>query len=328
MAISDYLEPAIKDYADQAKATYSAPIDTTKFTGRSFVAGEDPLQTQAINLAQQGVGSYQPFLTAAQTAQQQAAGALGQSAATIGGLGAFQTGAQNIAAGAAGMTGPQAYQPFMSPYQTQVIDATLAEYDRQGAAGEQQIKDQAVALGGFGGGREGAMLGQYQSDRLADRAALQAQLLQSGFGQAQQAAQQNFQNQQNLFGMQQGLFGQQGAISAAQQGLAGAYGNQMNQQFGLSDFGRTGMGQDVSALGSLGALRQGLSQAQLQADAQAAQTAAYEPYGRLSQYGNTLTGLAGGVSGQQYAEPQSVSPFQSALSTALGIGGLYGKIFG
>jgi hypothetical protein len=328
MAISDYLEPAIKDYADQAKATYSAPIDTTKFTGRSFVAGEDPLQTQAINLAQQGVGSYQPFLTAAQTAQQQAAGALGQSAATIGGLGAFQTGAQNIAAGAAGMTGPQAYQPFMSPYQTQVIDATLAEYDRQGAAGEQQIKDQAVALGGFGGGREGAMLGQYQSDRLADRAAIQAQLLQSGFGQAQQAAQQNFQNQQNLFGMQQGLFGQQGAISAAQQGLAGAYGNQMNQQFGLSDFGRTGMGQDVSALGSLGALRQGLSQAQLQADAQAAQTAAYEPYGRLSQYGNTLTGLAGGVSGQQYAEPQSVSPFQSALSTALGIGGLYGKIFG
>ncbi len=328
MAIADFLEPAVKDYANQAKATYSAPIDTTKFTGRSFVAGEDPLQTQAINLAQQGVGSYQPFLTAAQTAQQQAAGALGQSAATIGGLGAFQTGAQNIAAGAAGMTGPQAYQPFMSPYQTQVIDATLAEYDRQGAAGEQQIKDQAVALGGFGGGREGAMLGQYQSDRLADRAALQAQLLQSGFGQAQQAAQQNFQNQQNLFGMQQGLFGQQGAISAAQQGLAGAYGNQMNQQFGLSDFGRTGMGQDVSALGSLGALRQGLSQAQLQADAQAAQTAAYEPYGRLSQYGNTLTGLAGGVSGQQYAEPQSVSPFQSALSTALGIGGLYGKIFG
>ena len=328
MAISDYLEPAIKDYADQAKATYSAPIDTSKFTGRAFVAGEDPLQTQAINLAQQGVGSYQPFLQAAQTAQQQAAGALGQSAAAIGGLGAFQTGAQNVAAGAAGMTGPQAYQPFMSPYQTQVIDATLAEYDRQGAAGEQAIKDQAIASGNFGGGREGAMLGQYQGDRLADRAALQASLLQQGFGQAQQAAQQNFQNQGALFDMQRGLFGQQGAISAAQQGLAGAYGNQMNQQFGLSDFGRTGMGQDVSALGSLGALRQGLSQAQLQADAQAAQTAAYEPYGRLSQYGNTLTGLAGGVSGQQYAEPQAASPFQSALSTALGIGGLYGKIFG
>ena len=321
MAIAEFLEPAVKDYAEQAKATYSAPIDTTKFTGRQFVAGEDPLQTQAINLAQQGVGSYQPFLTAAQQAQTAGAGQLGAAAQTIGGLGAYQTAAGNIASGAAGMTGPQAYQPFMSPYQTQVIDATLTEYDKQGRAGEQAIRDAAVASGNFGGGREGAQLGQYQSDRLADRAALQASLLQQGFGQAQNAAQQAFQNQQ-------ALFGQQGAISAAQQGLAGAYGNQMAQQFNLSNFGRTGMGQDVSALGSLGALRQGLSQAQLSADQQAAQTGAYEPYGRLSQYGNTLTGLAGGVAGGQYAEPQATSPFQTALSTALGIGGLYGKIFG
>ena len=327
MAIAEFLEPAVKDYAEQAKAAYSAPIDTSTFTGRQFVAGEDPLQTQAINLAQQGVGSYQPFLQAAQTAQTAGAGALGKSAQAIGGLGSYQTAAGNIAQGAASMTGPQAYQPFMSPYQSQVIDATLAEYDKQGAAGSQAIKDQAVASGNFGGGREGAMLGQYESDRLADRAALQASMLQQGFGQAQQQAQQNFQNQQNLFGMQQGLFGQQGAMSAAQQGLAGAYGNQMNQQFGLSDFDRTGMGQDVSALGSLGALRQGLTQAQLSADQQAAQTGAYEPYGRLSQYGNTLTGLAGGVAGGQYSEPQATSPFQTALSTALGIGGLYGKIF-
>ena len=64
----------------QATATYSAPIDTSTFTGRQFVAGEDPLQTQAINLAQQGVGSYQPFLQAAQAAQQQAAlGGIGQT---------------------------------------------------------------------------------------------------------------------------------------------------------------------------------------------------------------------------------------------------------
>jgi len=299
MAIAEFLEPAVKDYAEQAKATYSAPINTGTFTGRQFVAGEDPLQTQAINLARQGVGSYQPFLQAAQTAQAQGAGALGQSAQTIGGLSA--------------LTGPQAYQPFMSPYQTQVIDATLTEYDKQGRAGEQAIKDAAVASGNFGGGREGAQLGQFQSDRLADRAALQASLLQQGFNQAGQAAQQNFQNQ--------------GAISAAQQGLAGAFGNQMNQQFGLSDFGRSAMGQDISALGSLGAMRQGQEQAFLTADQQAAQTGAYEPYGRLSQYGNVLTGLAGGVSGGQYAEPQATSPFQTALSTALGIGGLYGQIF-
>ncbi len=300
MSVQDYLEPAVKDFADQAKATYSAPIDTSKFTGRSFVAQEDPLQTQAINLAQQGVGSYQPFLQAAQTAQTAGAGALADSATTIGGLGA--------------LTGPQAYQPFMSPYQTQVIDATLSEFDKQKLAGQQQIKDAAVASGNFGGGREGAMLGQYNADTLADRSALQASMLQQGFGQANQLAQQNFMNQ--------------GSIGTAQQGLAGAYGNQMNQQFGLSDFGRTGMGQDVSALGSLGGIRQGMNQANLSADAQAAQTGAYEPYGRLSQYGNSLTGLMGGVAGSQYAEPGQTNPFQTALGTAVGLGGLFGKIFG
>jgi len=299
MAIAEFLEPAVKDYAEQAKATYSAPIDTSKFTGRGFVAGEDPLQTQAINLAQQGVGSYQPFLQAAQTAQTAGAGALGQSAQTIGGLGA--------------LTGPQAYQPFMSPYQSQVIDATLSEFDKQKLGGQQQIKDAAVASGNFGGGREGAMLGQYNADTLADRAALQASLLQQGFGQANQLAQQNFMNQ--------------GSIATAQQGLAGAFGNQMNQQFGLSDFGRTGMGQDVSALGSLGGLRQGMTQANLSADAQAAQTGAYEPYGRLSQYGNTLTGLAGGVAGSQYQDPGTTSPFQTALGTATGLAGLFGQIY-
>ena len=67
--------------------------------------------------------------------------------------------------------------------------------------------------------------------------------------------------------------------------------------------------------------------AQLQADQQAAQTAAYEPYGRLSQYGTGITGLAGGMAPMQYQAPQAQSPWASALSTALGIGGLYGQIY-
>jgi hypothetical protein len=77
----------------------------------------------------------------------------------------------------------------------------------------------------------------------------------------------------------------------------------------------------------LGAINQAQNQAQLTADQQQAQTGAYEPYGRLSQYGNTLTGLAGGVSGQQYAPEQQSNPFQTAFGTAMGLGGLYGKIF-
>ena len=286
MATPGFLEEYAKDFATQAKGAYSAPIDTTKFTGRQFVAGEDPLQTQAINLARSGVGAYQPFLTAAQAAQQQAAG-------TVGGL--------------SGLTGASAYQPFMSPYQQQVNDTTLAEFDRQQQSGEQAIRDAAVASGGFGGGREGAMLGQYQADTLADRAALQAQLLQQGFTQAQSAADR--------------AFTQGGQLAAAQSGLGAA-------QMGLANFERAGIGADVGALGQLGSLRQGVEQARLQADQEAARTAAYEPYGRLSQYGQGLTGLSGGVAAQPYAQPTPISPMSQAIGTALGVGGLYGKIFG
>ena len=96
---------------------------------------------------------------------------------------------------------------------------------------------------------------------------------------------------------------------------------------GLSNFQRSGLGADVGMEGQLGALRQGQTQAQLTADQQAAQTAAYEPYGRLSQYGQGITGLTGGVAAAQYQQPQQQSPMSQALSTALGVGGLYQKIF-
>jgi hypothetical protein len=271
MAIPGYLEDTAKDFAKQATATYSVPIDTSKFTGQQFVAGEDPLQTQAIGLATQGVGSYAPYLTAAQ-----------QAITAQGGL-----------------TGAQAYQPFMSPYQTDVIDETLRQYDLSRQGGQQQIRDAAVASGGFGGGREGAMLGQYDADTLANRAGLRAQMLQGGYENAQRAAAQAFQ----------------------QQGMLGA------GQMGLSNFQRAGLGADIGALGQMGSLRQGLTQAQLGAQQQAAQTAAYEPYGRLSQYGTGITGLAGGMAPMQYQAPQAQSPWASALSTALGVGGLYGQIF-
>ena len=271
MAIPGYLEDTAKDFAKQATATYSVPIDTSKFTGQQFVAGEDPLQTQAIGLATQGVGSYAPYLTAAQ-----------QALTAQGGL-----------------TGAQAYQPFMSPYQTDVIDETLRQYDLSRQAGQQSIRDAAVDSGGFGGGREGAMLGQYDADTLANRAGLRAQMLQGGYENAQRAAAQAFQ----------------------QQGVLGA------GQMGLSNFQRAGLGADIGALGQMGSLRQGLTQAQLGAQQQAAQTAAYEPYGRLSQYGTGITGLAGGMAPMQYQAPQAQSPWASALSTALGVGGLYGQMF-
>ena len=286
MALPGYLEDTAKDYAKQATAAYSVPIDTSKFTGQQFVAGEDPLQTSAINLAQQGVGSYSPYLTAAQAN-------VGAAGTAAGGLGA--------------LTGATAYQPFMSPYQTDVINASLGEFDLQAQRQQQQIKDAAVGVpGAFGGGREGVQQAEYQTGSDRNRAMLQAGLLQQGYGNAQNAAQQAFQNQQ--------------AIAQGQLGLGQA-------QMGLSQFQRAGVGADVGALGQLGSLRQAQTQAGLTADQQAAQTAAYEPYGRLSQYGQGITGLTGGVAAAQYAQPQQQTAGASALSTALGVGGLYRDIF-
>ena len=286
MALPDYLKDTAKDYASQATKAYSVPIDTTKFTGQQFVAGEDPLQTSAINLAQTGVGSYSPYL-------QQAQAGVTAAGTAQGGLGA--------------LTGPSAYQPFMSPYQTQVIDESMRQYDLSRQAGQQQIRDAAVNAGGFGGGREGAQLGQYDADTLANRTGLQAQLLAQGYGQAQQGAQQAFQNQQ--------------AIAQGQLGLGQA-------QMGLSNFQRQGLGADIGAYGQLGAMRQGQTQAGLTAQQQLAQAQAYEPYGRLGQWGSAITGLAGGVAPMQYQQPAQTDPMSSALANAIGIGGLAGKIFG
>ena len=95
---------------------------------------------------------------------------------------------------------------------------------------------------------------------------------------------------------------------------------------GLSNFQRAGMGQDIGAMGQLGAIRQGQDQARLTADQQAAQTGAYEPYGRLTQYAQGITGLAGGMAGPQYASQGPADPWGSALSTALGVGGLFKQL--
>ena len=100
-----------------------------------------------------------------------------------------------------------------------------------------------------------------------------------------------------------------------------------NAQMNLSNFQRAGMGADVGALGQLGSMRQAQDQARLTAQQQAHQTAAYEPYGRLSQDGQGITGLTGGVAAAQYQQPQQASPMSQALSTALGVGGLYQKMF-
>ena len=303
MALPDYLQEAGKDFAKQLTAQTAVPIDTTKFTGRQFVAGEDPLQTQAINLATQGIGGFQPFLTSAQQAVTQGGQTLGQVGQDISGLGQFM--------GTGAGTGAGSIAAFTSPFQQQVIDESLRQFDESRQAGLQNISDIAVAQGAFGGGRQGALEGQFMADTALGRAGLEAQLRQQGFADA-------VARRAGAFGQQQSLAGLRSGLAAQQAGLAG-------QQFGLSNFQRQNLAGDIANLGQLGAFRQGLDQSRLAADQQALQTEAFEPFQRLDRFGAGITSLAGGVGGPQFQAPAAASPLATALSTALGIGGLFGK---
>ena len=278
------------------------------------VAGQDALQQQAQSLAQQGIGSYQPFLNQAQTQAQLASGLgamslgqLGTAASTFGGVG----------------TGAQAFQQdvsqFMSPYQSQVIDASLAEFDRNKAIQEKSIADQAIASGAFGGGREGVQRAEFQTGAARERALLQAGLLQQGFDQAQAARQQDIQNRFNLGQAQQGIAGATQGLGSFQSGLAG-----QQAQFGqgLQQL----QGTDVSRLGQLGALNQAQQQAEMDAQREATRMAAFQPQEELNRFADITTGIMGGMRGSNTVTTNvpNPSPLQSALGIGSTIAGIYG----
>tara|TARA_B100001063_G_scaffold235921_1_gene255086 strand:+ start:450 stop:1376 length:927 start_codon:yes stop_codon:yes gene_type:complete len=295
-----FIEDLGKDYAKQLTATTAIPVDTSKFA--PTVAGQDVLQQRAASLAGSGVGSFQPFIDQAK-AQATAAGQ------TVGDVG-------TTLSGIAGLTGAPTstqMQQYMSPYQSQVIDTTLSEFDRQKSIQEKSIADQAIASGAFGGGREGVQRAEFASQSGRDRAALQAQLLQQGFGQAQQARQQDIQNRFGLGQAQSGLAGQQLGLGQFQSGLAGQ----------VPQLQRA----DISTLGQVGAAQQAQSQAELDAARQGARTAAYEPLERLGFFGQGVTGLMGGYPAQyNFQSTPAASPLQTALGLGTGLAGIFGAL--
>jgi len=252
-----HIEAASKVYLeDLAKGIGQArQVDLSKLYGQSFVAPESALTQQARSLAP-GLGGYQQYLTAAQAA-----------------------------------TGPQAYQQYMSPYQQSVINTTLGEFDIQAQKGLPGLAAQAINAGAYGGGREGVQRAEYQTTSDRNRALLLAQLQQQGYGQAQQAAQQNYMNQMNLAQNTPALLGQQ-----------------------------------ISGLSTLGAGETSQQQAILEAQRQLAQQQAYQPLNVAERYGAGITPLIAGYPGR---EMTSITPSPSPLQNLLGIGstlaGIYGK---
>ena len=268
----EFIEAAAKPFITQLQQVTGdlKDADLTKIFGPQFVAGQDPLQQQAQQTALAGIGGYKPFLQAAQQAQTTAAG----------------------------LTGPQAYQQFMSPYQQDVINTTLQQFDVQAQKGLPALAAQAVGAGAFGGGREGVQRAEYQQASDRNRAALQAQLLQQGFGQAQQAAQQAFMNQQTLGG----------------------------QQLNLGQAGQTFLGQDIGALQTLGGINQAQQQAQLSAQQQLLQNQLNQPLQATQALGSGITGLIAGYPGgtSQTIQPNSgPSNVQTGISAGATLAGLY-----
>jgi hypothetical protein len=249
---AQYVQDLGKDYATQLAGLTGVPLDTSRFAPQ--VAGQDALQTQAYDLTKSGIGAYQPYITQA-----------------------------------AAYSGPTGYQSFMSPYQTDVIDASLAEFDRQSAKGLAGIGTQAAMSGNLGGGREGVMRSEYQSQSDLNRALLQSGLLQQGFTQANQLANQ--------------AFGQQRALAT------------QVPELGI---------QDVGQLGLLGGLQQTQAQAQLDAAREQNRLQAFEPYERLNAYGSGVMGLISGT-GNPYQ--MQVTPNPTPLQTALGTASVLGGIF-
>ena len=127
----------------------------------------------------------------------------------------LQTDAAAAAADLGTLVGPDAYKQFMSPYQQEVIDTTLAEFDRQQAIADTALRDRAITAGAYGGGREGVLAAEAARGAATNRANLQAQLLAQGFQQAQQAAAADLAAEQGLGQYQSALGQQQQAVEQA-----------------------------------------------------------------------------------------------------------------
>lgn len=216
-------------------------------------------------------------------------------ALTGAGTGTGVAGYQPFLDQAAAYSGPTAFQAFMSPYQQQVIDTTLQEFDTQAQKGLNQLSAQAIASGAFGGGREGVARSEYQTSSDRNRAALQAQLLQQGFSQAQQLAGQ-------AFAQQRGLASLQPSLTAS----------------------------NIQSLGAAGTGALAYNQALLDAQQQRAQLAYQEPISRLNVLGTGLASQAGGLPVSSQTVQQGgggAGPLSQALQTGLSAYGL-ASIFG
>ena len=258
----------------------------------NFLKKVDPLVGQQINTA-----GYAPQVAARNALQ---TGPEGQVAGLMQDAQDRATAAQGLGSltGTGAGTGQGSIASYMSPYQQQVIDASLSEFDRNAAMQQTGLRDQSIQSGAYGGAREGVMQAEAVRNNNMNRAQLNSQLLNQGFGQAQQARAGDLQAQQGLGAYQQSL-------NQFQQGLGG-YSQQLGQA------------------------QQGFDQAGLDAAQIANREAQYEPFTRLGLVGQQLAQIQPGAFASQtvgYAPPAApASPMANFLGGAAGGAGIMGKL--
>jgi hypothetical protein len=292
--------PTLPEFAKQPTAdiakTLEALLGQQLNVPQQQVAGLSPTQTSAMNLAMQGIGSFQPFLQAAQAAQ-------------TAGLGTVGAGAQ-IAAGAD--FSPGAARAFMDPYQQAVTQEALKEVDRQAAMAQNQLAGQAVKAGAFGGSRFGIQQSELARNAQDLKSRRIFEDLSRNFQQAQGAA--RAANQQRLQAGQ--VFGQLGRATSGIGGAMAGLGGQLQQQ----------QRQDVNQLLGIGGLQQ--QQAQRELDVGTANIAAMEnaPFQRLSTSAGILQQLLPNLVGQQtiapFAQPNPYAQMAGLVAGASGLAGL------
>ena len=343
-----FVSPYMEDYSRRLLSSYfGAPGEYEGLISRprdipiEQTAGLTPLQIQARQQAGQ-MGEYQPYLTEAgrlfgrqERALDEAYGYLpGAREAVTGGLGALQR-AEQTAMGTTGMYDPSMAQNFFNPYEDQVVQQTLEDIGRQSAQQDIGLRDQAVSAGAFGGSR--GRITQEELARQTGRGAAEAVsgIRSAGFGQAQQQAQQAFEQQrgaqQGLASMQAGVGGQQAQLGQALGGL-GQLAAGMGGQFGQIGGGLAGLGQQsqqqlgnqVNLLNQLGQQGQATQQAALSRQFAGAQQLAQEPLQRLLTgqqllSGSPMGGISGGTGTSAYQRGVYQQP--TGLGQAVGAAG-------
>jgi len=306
----EYIEALGKTYAADLTRQAGIPSITNATAQQTGETAEQFAQRQAqaqqFNITKAGMSELAPQL-AGQDAYQTAA--YTQAADPTTGLGAYQPFLQKAgtAADAAGsLTGPMTTaqtQSYMSPYQQQVIDASLADYDAQAAKSRLNLGANAVGAGAFGSGRQGIAEAEFDALSNRGRGTLQAGLRQSGFQQAQQSRQQDLANQLGLSNLQSGLGGTAQGFAQSQ----------------------------IAGLGTLGSAQQAQDQAGLDVARQTAQMAVDDPRRRLDMLGQGVAGLTPGAGSTRVSdvpEAPTASPLQTALGAGLMGADIYGRIFG